>query len=142
MPTLPDQKYLSIHEAADLLKVSTKTLRRWEESGKLIAQRTEGGHRRYLLSRITSFKKSHKSSPKPFQAYLELVARQTDVSFPGDLAITQPIQIFQPLHINQAKILKRSAFVGAFAIALVLANSSGVLGSFRSLISLDKPEIA
>ena len=64
MPTLPNQKYLLIHEAADLLKVSTKTLRRWEDAGKLIAERTDGGHRRYLLAKISSFKKSSSLGPK------------------------------------------------------------------------------
>src|SRR3989344_1714817 len=154
MPTLPNQKYLLIHEAADLLKVSTKTLRRWEDAGKLIAERTDGGHRRYLLAKISSFKKSHKNSsprpkievlpsPKPYQPYPESNSTNKDISFPSEASITtQPIQIFQPLHINQARVLKRSAFIGAFAVALILANSSGALGSFRSLIGLDKPEIA
>ena len=43
---------LNISEAAYLLGVSTDTLRRWESEGKLTAERTKGGHRRYDLTTI------------------------------------------------------------------------------------------
>jgi putative resolvase len=47
------KKLLSVAEAADLLGVSTNTLRRWEQEGKLIPdERTEGNQRRYKLSSI------------------------------------------------------------------------------------------
>lgn len=42
----------NISEVADKLKLSTKTLRRWEESGKFTPSRTEGNQRRYTLSDI------------------------------------------------------------------------------------------
>jgi excisionase family DNA binding protein len=46
-------KLLSIEQAAELLGVSTGTLRRWEREGKLIPdERTAGNQRRYLLSSI------------------------------------------------------------------------------------------
>jgi putative resolvase len=46
-------KFVSIQEAATFLGVSTQTLRRWEREGKDIAvQRTEGGQRRYDLSKM------------------------------------------------------------------------------------------
>jgi putative resolvase len=46
-------KLLSIEKAAELLGVSTSTMRRWEKEGKLIPdERTEGNQRRYLLSSI------------------------------------------------------------------------------------------
>lgn len=46
-------KLLSIEKAAELLGVSTSTMRRWEREGKLIPdERTEGNQRRYLLSSI------------------------------------------------------------------------------------------
>lgn len=40
-------KLLSLEEAADLLGVSKQTLRNWDKNGKLKAERTEGGQRRY-----------------------------------------------------------------------------------------------
>ena len=39
-------------KAAKLLGVNTNTLRNWELSGKLIAEKTLGGHRRYELENI------------------------------------------------------------------------------------------
>ena len=41
---------IGVKEAAELLGVSTKTIRRWEESGKISSTRTEGGHRRFYVN--------------------------------------------------------------------------------------------
>lgn len=44
---------LSIGEAASVLGVSVSTLRRWEKEGSLVADaRTQGKHRRYLLTKL------------------------------------------------------------------------------------------
>ena len=48
---------ISIQEAAKVLNVSTKTLRRWEAAGKFVPVRTSGGHRRYQLTNVKEFKK-------------------------------------------------------------------------------------
>ena len=45
-------KLLTLKETEELLNVSKSTLQRWDNNGKLIALRTEGGHRRYKLSDI------------------------------------------------------------------------------------------
>ena len=45
-------RLLSIKQAANQLGVSVSTLRRWDETGVLVAQRTPKGHRRYGLSKI------------------------------------------------------------------------------------------
>jgi putative resolvase len=47
---------LTISEAAKLKGVSVSTLRRWELEGKIIAERTPTGHRRYDLARLLGFK--------------------------------------------------------------------------------------
>jgi putative resolvase len=41
---------LQIGDAAKLKGVSINTLRRWEEEGKILPVRTEGGHRRYRVA--------------------------------------------------------------------------------------------
>ncbi len=41
---------LQIGDAAKLRGVSIDTLRRWEKAGKIMAVRTEGGHRRYRVA--------------------------------------------------------------------------------------------
>ena len=47
---------MTIGQAADLLGVSTQTLRRWERQGKSLgSQRTEGGQRRYEIAKILSY---------------------------------------------------------------------------------------
>jgi len=43
---------IDIRKASQMLGVDVTTLRYWDKSGKLKAQRTAGGHRRYLLSDI------------------------------------------------------------------------------------------
>lgn len=45
-------KLLSLKETEKLLNVSKSTLQRWDNSGKLKAIRTQGGHRRYKQSDI------------------------------------------------------------------------------------------
>jgi putative resolvase len=45
-------RIVSISEAAKALGVSITTLRRWETAGKLLAEHTAGGHRRYNLTKL------------------------------------------------------------------------------------------
>ena len=45
-------RFVGIGEAASLLGVSVTTLRRWERSGRLAAEQTPGGHRRYDLASL------------------------------------------------------------------------------------------
>jgi len=45
-------RFVTIGKAAKILGVSVMTLRRWDEAGKLVSVRTEGGHRRYDISKI------------------------------------------------------------------------------------------
>lgn len=44
---------VSISRAAKELGVSITTLRRWEEAGKIVPERTANGHRRYDMSQLT-----------------------------------------------------------------------------------------
>jgi len=46
------EKLVPIGKAAKILGVSEITLRRWDEEGRLVAIKTEGGHRRYDISKI------------------------------------------------------------------------------------------
>lgn len=45
-------RFVGIGEAARILGVSITTLRRWEASGKLVAEHTVGGHRRYDVTKL------------------------------------------------------------------------------------------
>lgn len=46
------ERLVSIGKAASALGVSITTLRRWEASGRLAAEHTAGGHRRYNLAKL------------------------------------------------------------------------------------------
>ncbi len=48
-------RLLSTRELADALGVSESSLKRWVDSGKIAASRTEGGHRRIALSEAMRF---------------------------------------------------------------------------------------
>lgn len=45
-------RFISIGQAAERLGVSISTLRRWEAQGKLVAERTTSGHRRYSIEQL------------------------------------------------------------------------------------------
>lgn len=45
-------RLISIQQASEQLGVSISTLRRWDETGVLVAERTAKGHRRYDISKI------------------------------------------------------------------------------------------
>ena len=57
------KRFYSIGKAAEELGVSISTLRRWEEEGKLVPQRTKGNQRRYAAEQIMGI--SRKVTPKP-----------------------------------------------------------------------------
>lgn len=49
-----EDSWLSLQEASRLLGVSTSTVRRWGDGGKLRMSRTAGGHRRFPRSAVAS----------------------------------------------------------------------------------------
>lgn len=72
---------LSIGEAASVLGVSVSTLRRWEKEGSLVADaRTQGKHRRYLLTKLLPTNSS--SSKRKVIAYSRVssVGQKEDLS--------------------------------------------------------------
>ncbi|MBN7389383.1 MerR family transcriptional regulator [Mycobacteroides abscessus] len=44
--------YLSVGEAAELLGISTDTLRRWEKAGRIQSCRTPTNHRRFNRAKV------------------------------------------------------------------------------------------
>jgi excisionase family DNA binding protein len=76
----------SIQEAAELLKISAKTLRRWEEKGILVPQRSEGGHRRYTKTQLEKFLKAKKVQ---FSPVTEAIAQSADFNLPVEATLPQ-----------------------------------------------------
>jgi len=48
----PRKEWLTIHEASDLIGVSSATLRRWSDAGDIKAFTTPGGHRRFSRAAV------------------------------------------------------------------------------------------
>jgi len=47
---------ITVKEAANILGVSPKTVRRWENEGRISSLRTVGGHRRFAVTDLLQFK--------------------------------------------------------------------------------------
>ena len=62
MDESPDD-LLTVGEAADVLHVSTQTVRRWDKLGHLASVRTPGNQRRYRRSDVVAV-----LAPKPAEA--------------------------------------------------------------------------
>lgn len=61
-------KLVNVSQAAEMLGVSTKIMRIWDNEGKVEAVRTAGGHRRYRLSEIEKLQGiKHEEVKKPDQ---------------------------------------------------------------------------
>lgn len=58
-------RLLTIREAADALGVSVETLRRWAESGRIKAERTAGGHRRFTPAEVQRVKGPQQMTLRP-----------------------------------------------------------------------------
>ncbi|HEY1247516.1 MAG TPA: MerR family DNA-binding transcriptional regulator, partial [Nitrososphaera sp.] len=59
------EELLTIKQAAQFFRVSTRTLRRWEERGYIKPQRTMGNQRRYSKTQIANLFKSPKLNTPP-----------------------------------------------------------------------------
>jgi hypothetical protein len=57
-------KGVTVSIAADILGVSLRTLRLWDKSGVLVANRSKNGYRRYLVSELEAFKQKKNISRK------------------------------------------------------------------------------
>lgn len=75
-------EHLTISEAAKVLEVSEKTLRIWDKKGSLVAEKTEGGHRRYRSADIKNFIKNND---------IDNLKSITDEFLSADLLISQNV---------------------------------------------------
>jgi len=84
MATTKAKKYLTPKEAADLLNVSTESIRNWTKAGKLSAVTTLGGHRRFLHDEINRFS-------------AKLINRSSKVSVPRILVVDDDEQFVRAI---------------------------------------------
>tara|TARA_Y100000310_G_scaffold316055_2_gene367336 strand:+ start:496 stop:687 length:192 start_codon:yes stop_codon:yes gene_type:complete len=60
--------FLTTSEVAKLAGVSSRTIRNWSDQGKIKAERTDGGHRRFDRAEIEKLIK-HRSTPQDGISY-------------------------------------------------------------------------
>lgn len=114
---------LSIAQAAKIIRVSTKTLRRWESQGILVPIRSVGNQRRYSDEQITSFTKPSRVSLSPLTSPfhpdgqpLDLVALINSPDSKSALRLLPP----------QRKILISAVIVLVVAISAFGLTRSGI----------------
>ena len=76
---------LRIGQAAALLQVSTKSIRRWDKAGKICCFRTPGGHRRIALTEIKRIKTGQPISKISIQSAIYARVSSHDQKKKGDL---------------------------------------------------------
>lgn len=73
----PKKATYNIEKAAQLLGISAQTLRNWDKSGRMKADRTEGKHRRYTESQIRELRRQMMTGSEFF---IEGIAKETLIS--------------------------------------------------------------
>lgn len=114
-------KLVNVSQAADMLGVSTKIMRIWDNEGKLEAVRTAGGHRRYRLSEIEKLQGiHHEEAKKPDKEQVCQYARVSshEQKEKGDLD-------------RQASRLTKYAVEKGYHVAYVLADVGSGMSSKR-----------
>jgi len=78
--------YLTPQQVAAMLMVSPVTVRQWARSGKLAADTTPGGHRRFLRREVERFARSHGLTLRPgLDEILRVLIVDDDQQFQGYL---------------------------------------------------------
>ncbi|MEK7515984.1 MAG: helix-turn-helix domain-containing protein [Patescibacteria group bacterium] len=113
-----DEKLLNIGQAAEILGVSIDTLRRWDESGKLVAIRKEGGtHRYYREKDLEVF------SSDLFKFAFEWINNETE--FPGTF-YCQTSSIFNArLTKMEYALMQKPGFEKLYSLIVLIAGEIG-----------------
>ena len=113
-----EEKLLKISEAAEILGVSIDTLRRWDESGKLVAIRKEGGvHRYYREKDLEIF------STDLFKFASEWI--QNNVEFPGKFYCENSDVFRAKLSKMEYLLIKRPGFEKLYSLIVLVAGEIG-----------------
>ncbi|HVA96342.1 MAG TPA: MerR family DNA-binding transcriptional regulator, partial [Candidatus Acidoferrales bacterium] len=135
---------LTIQQAAELLGVSTKTLRRWEARGHIKPQRTVGNQRRYSKIELTTLFSKEKGKAKPLTQPVitpELINAVTSSAQSPEEKSVQPTPILQDASVpsfsaaHSSNQQKRPGFMSryltgtSFAIVLFVVLAMMLLNS-------------
>jgi len=113
-----EDKLLNIGQAAEILGVSIDTLRRWDESGKLVAIRKEGGTHRYYREKDLEIFASDL-----FKFAFEWVINKTE--FPGTF-YCQTSSIFQAKLVKMERVLmEKPGFEKLYSLIVLVTGEIG-----------------
>ena len=87
---------ITIQEAAKLLGVSSKTLRRWDKSGIIVPFRTAGNQRRYNISAIEHLKKTKRKLTPSFQEIIQDKNQETRIQETNKSQVPNPLESKAP----------------------------------------------
>lgn len=113
-----DDRLLTISQAAEILGVSLDTLRRWDENGKLVAIRKEGGtHRYYRQEDLDVF------ASDIFKFAWEWVRNKTE--FPEIFYCQNSAQFKARLVKMEAELMKKPGFEKLYSLIVLMAGEIG-----------------
>lgn len=113
-----DDKLLSIGQASEILGVSIDTLRRWDESGKLVAIRKDGGTHRYYREKDLEIFASDL-----FKFASEWVINKTE--FPR-IFYCQTSSIFQARLVKmERELIEKPGFEKLYSLIVLVAGEIG-----------------
>ena len=129
MSNLPVQ-FLTVKDAARILRVSEKTLRRWEDRGYLTPFRTVGKHRRYTITQIKEFKNQKAKIKKQieeskFPEFTIHVSRKTseikNINAPVDPVLSFPAAS-PSLSLSHISFARRAFIAYIWSLVLLLGG--------------------
>lgn len=113
-----DEKLLTIGQAAEYLGVSLNTLRRWDESGKLIAIRKDGGvHRYYREKDLEIF------ASDLFRFAFEWI--RDGVEFPGTFYCSTSSIFNARLQKMEMELMRKPGFEKLYSLIVLIAGEIG-----------------
>lgn len=115
---MDQDKLLNISQAAEILGVSIDTLRRWDESGKLVAIRKEGGTHRYYREKDLEIFKSDL-----FKFAFEWAANKTE--FPGTFYCETSSKFQARLAKMEQALIKKPGFEKLYSLIVLVTGEIG-----------------
>src|ERR1700693_5755440 len=96
------ERIVGISEAAQARGVAISTLRRWEASGKMVAEHTVGGHRRYDLAKLRpELLRAAEAAQRKTMAYARVSSHDQKDDLERQKQVLWPFQVLRrpcPLH--------------------------------------------
>ncbi len=114
-------KKFRIAEAAKYLGVSTKTLRRWEASGRLLPKRSHGFHRFYTQELLDNFSNKNKKH-QIITNHIDLTELQSSILIPHGLPNFKEAI---PMPVSKVSVFKTISFtiLGSLVLAGIIFGS-------------------